>query len=330
MKAMILHQRGPIESKPLQYSEWTLPRIKEKEVLIKVSACALCRTDLHVIEGDLQGPLPIIPGHQIVGIVEQVGSYVSRVKIGQRVGLAWLYSTCSECHFCQTKRENLCRFSLYTGYQKNGGFAEYVIGLEDYLYPLVTGYRDEEIAPLLCAGIIGYRALKRSQIQPKERLALYGFGSSAHLVLQMALSMGCEVIAISRDEKHRKLAIKMGARAQEATAPLSQKVHSAILFAPSGSLIPYALENLEPGGTLASACIHMSDIPSLNYSKHLFHEKNLVSVEANTREDGNEFLKLAFSHKIKPKITVYPLQEANEALSHLKHDLSEGSLVLST
>jgi alcohol dehydrogenase, propanol-preferring len=346
MKAMLLSAISPIESSPLQLTDLPLPEPGPGEVRIKVSCCAICRTDLHVIEGDLRrvreahqeennaqtgvyGKMPIVPGHQIVGLVEKLGPSCKLFKPGQRVGVAWLRQTCSECRFCSSGRENLCRFTRFTGYHADGGYAEHTVAPEAFCYEIPEGFSDREAAPLLCAGIIGYRSLKRCNLQPVSRLALYGFGSSAHVVIQIARHRGCKVFVVTRDAKHRELAKQMGAlwvgaRAEE----IPVKADSAIIFAPAGELVPAALEHLQPGGALALAGIYMSDIPALDYEKHLFYERDLRSVTCNTREDGRELLAEAATIPIRPHTTVYPLAEANRALQDLKHDRISGTGVL--
>lgn len=321
---------APIEEKPLKLVELPKPIPTNKQVLIKVSACGVCRTDLHVTEGDIKkGNYPIVPGHQIVGSIEELGNNCTRFKEGDRVGVAWLGTTCQTCPFCKRNQENLCSQSGYTGYQLPGGYAEYTVAHEEYIYPIPDLFTDEEATPLLCSGIIGYRAFKRSQIQKGQKLGIYGFGSSAHIIMQIASAWKCPVYVATRDEKHQNLAQKLGAcyvgQGQEV---LPEKMQSIIVFAPAGELVPLALKSLESGGTCALAGIHMSDIPQMRYEECLFHEKNLVSVEANTRLDGNELLKIAAEIPIKPTIQTYPLEKANEVLLKLKNDSIEGTAVL--
>lgn len=330
MHAMVLREIAPIETSPLVYEEFPTPTPGPGEVRLKVGCCAVCRTDLHVIEGDLpKQNLPIIPGHQVVGFVDALGPGCRRLRVGDRVGIAWLRHTCGQCAFCTHGWENLCESSRFTGYHEHGGYAEYAVAPEDYTYLIPDSFEDVAAAPLLCAGIIGYRALKRSNLQPGEKLALYGFGSSAHVVLQIALHRGCEVYVVTRGEKHREFARQMGAtwvgeRAEEMPA----FVNSAIIFAPVGELVPPALEKLEKGGTLALAGIHMSDVPSMDYEHHLFYEKNIHSVTANTREDGCELLAEAAAIPIRPHVTTYPLRDGNRALQDLKADRLSGTGVL--
>ncbi|QDU10303.1 Alcohol dehydrogenase [Gimesia aquarii] len=330
MKAMILSRRASISSSPLSLVDVPVPEPGLNEILISVKCCAICRTDLHVIEGDLpKAKSPVIPGHQVVGTVVKVGRNSQRFQAGDRVGIAWLRSTCGICSFCQSGRENLCESSCFTGYHADGGFAEFAVIHEDYAYPIPEAFSHFEATPLLCAGIIGYRALQRSELKPGERLGIYGFGSSAHVVIQIALHRDCEVFVVTRGEKHRQLARAMGAAwVGERADQMPVKVHSAIVFAPAGELVPVALKSLEKGGTLALAGIYMSDIPQLNYEETLFYERNLRSVTANTRLDGQALLREAAQIPIRPHITTYPLQDANRALMDLKNDQINGTGVL--
>lgn len=330
MPAMVLHEIGPIESSPLRLQELAPPAPGAGELRLRVHCCAVCRTDLHVIEGDLpRHTLPIIPGHQIVGTVDALGAGVSGWRVGDRAGAAWLRGTCGRCDFCTSGRENLCPHSRYTGYHEHGGYAEYAVVPADFAYAIPAAFTDVDAAPLLCAGIIGYRALKRSHLQDGGRLALYGFGSSAHVVMQIALYRGCEVYVVSRTERHLELARDMGARwVGTDAARMPVRVHSAIVFAPAGSLVPTALEHLEKGGTLALAGITMSAVPALDYEKHLFYEKNVHSVTANTRADATELLAEAAEIPIRPHVTQYALTDANRALQDLKADRLRGTGVL--
>jgi len=330
MRAMVLTEIGPIENSPLQCMERALPQPGPGEIRLKVHCCGICRTDLHVIEGDLpRQTLPIVPGHQIVGVVDALGPECRRLRVGQRVGVAWLRYTCGRCRFCQTGRENLCGESRYTGYHEDGGYAEYAVAPEAFAYEIPAGFDSVQAAPLLCAGLIGYRALKRSQLAPGGRLALYGFGSSAHVVLQLALHRGCEVYVVSRAAVHRELAREMGARWVGSTAAeLPCRVDSAIVFAPAGELIPQALEKLEKGGTLALAGIHMTDVPPMQYERHLFYERNIHSVTANTREDARELLAEAAAIPVRAHVVRYALTDANRALQDLKGDRITGTGVL--
>ncbi len=330
MKAMVLDNIAPITTKPLRLRDLPDPQPGPREVRVCVRCCAICRTDLHVIEGDLpRAKLPIVPGHQIVGIVEELGPGCMRLRAGQRVGIAWLRRTCGACAFCASGRENLCGEQRFTGYHADGGYAELAIIHEDFAYEIPAAFSDTDAAPLLCAGIIGYRALKRSGLRPGGRLGIYGFGSSAHVVIQIALHRGCEVFVVTRGERHRALAREMGAVwVGERAEDMPTKVESAIIFAPAGELVPPALERIEKGGTLALAGIHMTPVPVLDYERHLFYERNIHSVTANTREDGREFLAEAAAIPIRPHVTTYPLERANEALNDLAADRINGTGVL--
>jgi propanol-preferring alcohol dehydrogenase len=331
MKAMLLEQIAPIDTSPLKMADLPLPEPGPGEIRIKVRCCAICRTDLHIIEGDLpQQKLPIVPGHQIVGMVEKFGPECARFKIGQRVGVAWLRHSCGKCGFCRAEKENLCEAARFTGYHADGGYAEYAIAPEAFCYGIPPPFSDVEAAPLLCAGIIGYRALKRCQLRPGGKLGIYGFGSSAHVVMQIAKYHGCEVYVVTRGEKHRQLARQMGASwVGEDARQMPVKVHSAIIFAPAGELVPPALETLEKGGALALAGIYMTPIPGLDYEKHVFYERDIHSVTCNTRSDGRELLAEAAAIPIRPHTLVYPLADANRALIDLKNDRINGTGVLS-
>jgi len=327
---MLLRKRGPIESSPLVPADLPDPSPGPGEIRVKVTACGICRTDLHVIEGDLPQALsPVIPGHQIVGTVDFAGEGASRFPPGTRVGIAWLARTCGTCAFCASGKENLCDMPVFTGYHRNGGYAEYAIAPEAFAYPLPPSFSDAEAAPLLCAGIIGFRALLRADLPRGGTLALYGFGSSAHIVIQLAMHRGCEVFVVTRGEKHRELARRMGASwAGEKPEDLPTDPDSAILFAPAGELVPRALRRLKKGGTLSLAGIHMSDVPSMRYGECLFHEKNVRSVTANTRRDGENLFREASEIPLRPKVALFPLEEANRALMLLKTDKLEGTGVL--
>ncbi|RMG42871.1 MAG: zinc-binding alcohol dehydrogenase family protein [Candidatus Dadabacteria bacterium] len=330
MRAALLEKIAAIETRPLKLVDLPMPEPADNEVLIMVSVCGVCRTDLHIIEGDIPAKrLPIVPGHQIVGTVKKTGRSVKKFQAGERVGVAWLASTCKECEFCTAARENLCPGSVYTGYHRHGGFAEYVTAVSDYVYSIPESFSDQEAAPLLCAGIIGYRALKRSAFNDGKTLGIYGFGSSAHIVAKLVLARSGRLFVATRNEKHRKLARELGAEVVVGGYDnFPEPVDSAIIFAPAGELVPVALKNLKKGGTVALAGIHMSEIPAMDYESCLFHEKNLVSVEANTREDGRELLEAAAAAGLKPELTEFPLNDANQALIQLKYDGFKGTAVL--
>lgn len=330
MRAMRLAVNSPITEAPLARVELPDPLPGVGEIRVRVACCAICRTDLHVIEGELPpAKLPLIPGHQIIGRVDLVGSNCTRFQVGDRVGGAWLRHTCGTCRYCTAGRENLCEEAKFTGYHADGGYAEYAVVPEAYAYSIPPAFRDEEAAPLLCAGIIGFRALKRSKIPRGGTLAIYGFGSSAHVVMQIALHRGCRVHVVTRGAAHRELARQMGAEWVGAWADeLPGKADAAIIFAPAGELVPGALEKLEKGGTLSLAGIYLTEIPALDYEKQLFYEREINSVTANTRLDGQELLAEAAEIPIRPRITTYPLAEANRALQDLKADRMSGSGVL--
>ena len=330
MKAMVLQEIAPAETSPLRMMELPDPEPGPGEIRVSVRACGVCRTDLHVVEGDLpKHTLPIVPGHQVVGVVDALGAGASTYAPGDRVGIAWLRGTCGGCAFCRSGSENLCPDSHYTGYHEHGGYAELAVVPEAFAYRIPTTFSDEQAAPLLCAGIIGYRALERSEVPPGGRLALYGFGSSAHVVMQIALHRGCEVCVVTRGESHRDLARRMGAHwvGGPGEAPPGE-VDSAIIFAPAGEIVPDALAALRKGGTVAMAGIYMTPVPELDYEAHLFHEKNLRSVEANTRADGRNLLREAAEVPVRASVTTFPFEQANEALIRLKNDQIDGSAVL--
>jgi propanol-preferring alcohol dehydrogenase len=330
VKAMVLEKPAPVESRPLREVDWPAPQPGSKEVLVRVEACGVCRTDLHVVEGELPPhKQPVVPGHEIVGRVERTGPDCSRFRVGDRVGVAWLHRACGTCDYCKRGNENLCDAPIFTGYDADGGYAEFVRAHEDFVYPLPEQMPASTIAPLLCAGIIGYRALRRSEVKAGQRLGLYGFGASAHIVIQIALHWGCEVYVSSREKRHQDLAREMGATwvGGPGESP-PKKLHSAILFAPAGNLVPLVLESLEKGGTLAIAGIYLTQIPPLDYEHHLFRERTVRSVTANTREDGAELLRLAAEIPLRTHTQAFSLAEANEALRRLKHDEIRGAAVL--
>ncbi len=330
MKAMVSFNAAPIDSSPLKFQELPLPEPAAGQIRVRVEACAICRTDLHVIEGELPPQRPqIVPGHQAVGIVDKLGAQVNQIHLGDRVGIAWLGSTCGQCRYCRAGNENLCPNARFTGYHENGGYAEYAVVREDFAYPLPKDIDPVAVTPLLCAGIIGYRALRRAEVKPGCRLGLYGFGSSAHLCVQIARHWNCTIYVMTRDQRHQELARQLGAVwAGNASDPPPEHLDSAILFAPAGELVAPALAALEKGGTLALAGIYLSQIPPLDYERHLFYEKNLRSVTANTRQDGIELLRLAAEIPLKPRTTTFPLEDANIALQQLKHDSISGTGVL--
>ena len=332
MRAMSLAGPARVESAPLRCESRAAPSPGPDEVLVRVIACGVCRTDLHIVEGDL--PLvrsPVVPGHQVVGRVEAMGSQARRFRAGDRVGIAWLRRTCGTCEACRRGRENICERSEFTGYHADGGFADYAVVPESFAYALPPVFGDAEAAPLLCAGIIGYRALKRSDVPPGGRLGIYGFGASAHVTLQVARARGCEVFVCTREASHRALARELGATwVGDIGDTMPAKADGTILFAPVGDLVPVALRNLARGGTLALAGIYMTPVPSLDYERDLFYERNLRSVTANTRADGEELLAEAARIPIRPATTTFPLEDANQALALLKRGGFAGAGVLLT
>lgn len=330
MKAMVLHSPRPAEENPLEMEDLPLPEPGAEEIRLRVRACGVCHTDLHTVEGDLPLPkLPVVPGHQVVGIVDAVGEEVRRFAVGQRVGVPWLYWTCGICEFCQRGMENLCRQARFTGLHADGGYAEAMVVHQDFAYPIPETFSDEAAAPLLCAGIIGYRALRLSGIRPGERLGMWGFGASAHITLQIARHWGCEVYVFTRGERHRQLAKELGAvwvgsAGDDPPAP----VHGGIIFAPAGGLVPEALRVLERGGTLALAGVTMTPIPELDYDRLLYWERTVRSVANFTREDAAEFLQLAAQVPVRTAVQIFPLEAANEALLALKEGRINGAGVL--
>lgn len=321
---------GPVEQGPLAFGEMPVPRPAPGELLVRVRVCGVCRTDLHLAEGDLAPhAADTVPGHEVVGDVVAVGDGVAPERIGARVGIAWLRSTCGVCAACRRGAENLCRSSLYTGWDAHGGYAEYATVPDAYAYDLPSGYTDAELAPLLCAGIIGFRALRRADLPPGGRLGIYGFGASAHLAAQVAMADGATVHVLTRSVAAQELALGLGvaSAAGAADAP-PERLDAAILFAPAGELVPVALEALDDGGTLSIAGIHLTDIPSLNYQRHLFRERQVRSVTANTRQDGRDFLAVAARHHLRVTTTPYPLGAADQALADLAADRVNGAAVL--
>jgi len=330
MKAMLLHEPKVAEQRPLELVDLPMPEPGPGEVRLTVRVCGVCRTDLHTVEGDLPLPkLPLVPGHQIVGVVEARGEGATRFEIGQRVGVPWLYHTCGECKFCQRGLENLCADAQFTGLHANGGYAQAMVVSQDFAYPIPEGFSDIEAAPLLCAGIIGYRALRLSEVQPGQRLGLYGFGGSAHVTIQVAHHWGCQVYVFTRSAGHRRLARELGAvwvGSAEDTPPA--KMHGSIIFAPAGGLVPEALRVLERGGTLSLAGVTMTPIPELDYDKLVYWERGIRSVANFTRQDAEELLQIAAAIPIQTTVQTFPLERANDALLALKRSEIDGTGVL--
>jgi propanol-preferring alcohol dehydrogenase len=330
VRALAVAAPAPVESRPLVELELPAPEPGPGDLLVEVEACGVCRTDLHVAEGDLEPRRArVVPGHEVVGRVTRRGPGAERFRDGARVGVAWLHRACGACRFCARGAENLCLAPAFTGWDVDGGYAEALVAPEAFVYALPEDRSARELAPLLCAGIIGWRAYRRSGIRPGGRLGLVGFGGSAHIAIQIARHHGCEVFVFSREERHRALARELGAAwvGGSGDAPPA-KLDAAILFAPAGELVPPALEALDRGGVLALAGIHLSPIPALDYARHLFQERELRSVTANTREDGRELLRLASEIPLRTHTVPYPLARANEALADLKHDRIRGAAVL--
>ena len=327
---MQLKRPKRIEENPLELVKIAKPKIKPDDILVKIKVCGICHTDLHTVEGELKLPKkPLVPGHQVVGVVEEKGEKVTRLKKDDRVGVAWLYWTCGHCKYCLEGKENLCENALFTGYHVNGGYAQYTVVSQDFAYSIPQGFSDQQAAPLLCAGIIGYRALRLSQIKPKGRLGLFGFGASAHVAIQVAIHSECEVFVFTRSKEHQKLAKNLGAVwTGQAKDKSPKRLDSAIIFAPAGELVLDALKALDKGGTLALAGIYMTPIPQMDYTKYLYHERTVRSVANATREDGKELLKLAAEIPIQTKTTSFPLKEANKALLLLKQSKIDGAGVL--
>jgi alcohol dehydrogenase, propanol-preferring len=330
MRAWVVETPGPIDSGPLRSVDLPDPHPGPGQVRIRVGACGVCRTDLHLAEGDLLPHRPrTVPGHEIVGVVDELGSGTDRFRIGDRIGAAWLRGTCGRCRWCRSGRENLCSDATFTGWDADGGYAELTVVPEAYAYRLPGALDDVRAAPLLCAGIVGYRALRRAELPPGGRLGIYGFGASAHVVAQVAIAQGAVVHVLTRSAEARKLALELGAAsAGAADAAPPEPLDSAVLFAPAGELVPVAMRALDQGGTLAVAGIHLSDVPALVYADELFREKQLRSVTANTRADGEEFLRLAAALGVRPTTSVRPLGDADHALAELASDRITGAAVL--
>ena len=329
MRSMLLERPQPVADSPLLWRDLPTPTPGNGEIRVRVRCCGLCHTDLHTVEGDLQLPkLPVVPGHQIVGLVDALGPGAKIFKKGDRVGIPWLHSTDNQCGYCRRGLENLCDQAQFTGYHVDGGYADYTTVHENYAYPIPEVFSDENAAPLLCAGIIGYRSYRLSGVAPGQRLGLYGFGASAHLVLQLARHQGCEVYVFTRTPIHREFGQRLGAAwvgSAEDTPP--HQLDAAIIFAPAGALVPQALRVLRKAGTLALAGITMSSIPSMDYAL-LYHERVIRSVANSTRQDAREFLQLAAEVPLETEVELFDLEQANQALQALKKSEIKGAAVL--
>jgi propanol-preferring alcohol dehydrogenase len=330
VRAWVVAKPGPIDGGPLRLVERDVPAPGPGQIRVRVSTCGVCRTDLHLAEGDLPPKrAEVTPGHEVVGVVDALGAGATRFASGQRVGVPWLGGTDGSCRFCRRGAENLCLEPTFTGWDVDGGYAEACLVREEYAYALPEGVSDEHAAPLLCAGIIGYRALRAAAVPPGGTLGIYGFGGSAHLAAQLALHEGMRVHVRTRGEANRRLALDLGAdSAGDSADPLPEPLDGAVTFAPVGELVPVALRALDRGGTLAVAGIYLSDIPALNYDRELFQERRLRSVTANTRADGEEFLRLAARHRITPTTHPYAFDRADRALADLAHGRFTGAAVL--
>jgi alcohol dehydrogenase, propanol-preferring len=329
MKSQYLYHYDKVENHPLKLEIKDLPVPQNNQVRIKVKACAVCRTDLHLIEGELaKNKLPIVPGHQVVGIVDELGAGVKNFKLGDRVGAFWLGLSCSECIYCKNSKENLCDKALFTGYDFNGGYSEYMIAQASYLVRIQADLQDDNIAPWLCAGVIGYRSIALSQLEKDQVVGLFGFGASAHLCIQILVYLGHRVVVFTRSKNHQKHALSLGATwAGDVMDSFKGKVHKAIIFAPSGELIHHALRRLHKGGKITINAIHLSDIPKIAY-QDLYYEKSIQSVTHCTREDANNFFKIAQQIKLQSKVNHYRLEDAHQALCDLKHSKIDGAPVL--
>lgn len=332
MKAMVLSQTAEIEQNPLKLTELPDPEPGPGQVRLAVQVCALCHTDLHIIEGDLSPHLrPVVPGHQIIGRVDKLGSGVTRFKIGDRLGVPWLYQTDQTCHYCKSGRENLCEHGQFTGYDANGGYAEYHVVNEEFTYPIPENFSDEQAAPLLCSGVVGFRALRLSEIKPGGRLGIWGFGASAHINIQVAQHWNCEVFVFTRSAGHQKLARELGATwagpsGGEEAAKLP-RLEAGVIYAPAGPLVIDALKMLDKGGTLALGGIYMTPIPEFDY-QILWGERTVRSVANSTRQDVIDLLKIAAEVPVKSEIELFHLPELNSALQKLKHSQINGSGVV--
>ena len=329
MKACLLPFPAPLENKPLEFAETPTPLPEADEVLVHVHACGVCRTDLHVVEGELlPKKSPVIPGHQAVGTVEKLGPQATRLSVGARVGVPWLHRTCGACEFCRTGRENLCDAAVFTGWAADGGYAEYVVAPEAFVYRIPDGFGDLEAAPLLCAGIIGFRCLRTCALQSGQVLGMYGFGAAAHVAIQVARHWGLRVFAFTRDARHQQHARELGAEwAGSIAQQVPARLDAAIIFAPAGELVIEALKVMKRGGSVVMGGIHSTPIPAIEYPL-IYDERVIRSVANNTRQDGEDFLRVAAEIPIRTEVKLYPLQEANAALLEHKRGAIRGTAVL--
>jgi alcohol dehydrogenase, propanol-preferring len=328
MKALLLRRPVPAEHSPLETVELPTPVPRDDEILLRVCACGVCRTDLHTVEGEIAAKLPVVPGHEIVGTVEKLGAEVKDFTVGERVGVPWLHRACGECDFCRTGRENLCERAKFTGFDVNGGYADFAVAAAPFAVRLPDKFSDAEAAPLLCAGIVGFRALRLSNVRPRQRLGLYGFGASAHIAVQIAIHWQCEVFVATRGAEHQRLAKGLGAawvgRAEEVP---DATLDAAVMYAPAGTLVPEALRALRKGGTLALGGIYMTPIPQLKYEL-LYGERIVRSVANSTRDDAQQLMRLAGEIPLRTNVQTFPLERANQALLALKKGEIRGAGVL--
>ena len=329
MKAIVLEKQQYLEKNPLRFKDVPTPEPKDDEIRININICGACRTDLHIVEGELPAhKMPVIIGHQIVGRVDKLGKSVSKWKLGDRVGVPWLYKTCGKCKYCKSGKENLCDNAMFTGYDANGGFAQYTVISQDFAYQLPENYSDLEVAPLLCAGVIGYQAFQATGLKNEGRLGLFGFGSSAHIIIQVAIHLGLEVYVVSRTQKELDLAKNLGAKwVGHINDDMETVLDAGIVFAPSGELLIQSLEKLDKGGRIVSAGIYTTPLPGFDYSL-IYPEKCLTSIAHTTRQNVSSFLKVASEFKIKTQINKYELKDAQLALLNIKNSKISGSTVL--
>lgn len=329
MKAIVLEKQQYLEENPLRFKDVPTPEPEDDEIRININICGACRTDLHIVEGELPAhKMPVIIGHQIVGRVDKLGKSVNKWKLGDRVGVPWLYKTCGKCKYCKTGKENLCDNAMFTGYDANGGFAQYTVISQDFAYQLPENYSDLEVAPLLCAGVIGYQAFQATGLKNEGRLGLFGFGSSAHIIIQVAIHLGLEVYVVSRTQKELDLAKNLGAKwVGHINDDMETVLDAGIVFAPSGELLVQSLEKLDKGGRIVSAGIYTTPLPGFDYSL-IYPEKCLTSIAHTTRQNVSSFLKVASEFKIKTQINKYELKDAQLALLNIKNSKISGSTVL--